>query len=409
MKPRLLYLTHRLPYPPDKGDRIRNYHVLRQLSRVARVSLAALADEPVTQEQRSALESLCERVAIVPVSPRLRKISAALSAIRGRSLTEGAFHEPAFDAVLRDWGKETSWHAALVSASSLGPYLKRNGLDRLPRFVDLVDVDSQKWFDFAAAARWPKTLLYRFEANRVRKLERNIATWARGIFLVSKHEAAVFDGFTKPGPRRQDAGAGEPKAATVATNGVDLDYFHPMPEVAEQPACAFVGAMDYFPNIDGAIWFANDIWPAIRARRPDAEFWIIGRKPTPEVLALGKLPGVKVTGSVPDVRPHVAAAMLAVAPIRVARGLQNKVLEAMAMGKPTLAAPAAIAALKVEPGRHLLCPRSTDEWVAAVCDLLDSPERRTSLGHAGRQFVETEHHWDRCLQPMIDAMALCHN
>ena len=392
MKPRLLYLTHRVPFPPDKGDRIRNFHVLRELAKVARVALVSLADEPASADALAKLKVLCEAVEIVPTSGKRRWLRAGRSLLFGRSLSEGLFEEPAVDAALACLSKAMPWDASLVSASSLTPYQQRHGLPDKPRFVDLVDVDSQKWFDYADAANGPKHALYSLEGHRVRKLEREIAEWATSTFIVSPAECAVFDGFTRAG------------AGTVATNGVDLDYFQPESDVPTRPICAFVGALDYFPNIDGAIWFATDIWPAIRMRHPKAEFHIIGRKPTPAVLRLNAIDGVTVVADVPDVRPHLAEAALAVCPIRVARGLQNKVLEAMAMARPTLAAPAAIRAIRAGVGTDLLSPTTEAEWVSSVCDLLDDPGRRRELGIAARRFVETHHHWDRCLQPLVGAI-----
>ena len=249
-----------------------------------------------------------------------------------------------------------------------------------------------EWFDYADAASGPKHWLYTLEGHRVRRLEQWIAEWASAVTIVSPAECAVFDGFTRPG------------AGTVATNGVDLDYFRPQPDIETVEACAFVGALDYVPNIDAALWFARDIWPSIRARRPAAQFRIIGRKPTAAVLRLGALDGVTVVGAVPDVRPHVAEACVAVCPIRIARGLQNKVLEAMALGKATVAAPAAIRALKAVPGEHLLAPTTEEEWVSTVCGLLTDADRRRKLGLAARRFVEVHHHWDHCLRPLVDAI-----
>ncbi len=388
---RVLYLTHRVPFPPDKGDRIRNYHVLRQLANRAKVSLIALADEPVPPATLTALQAMCERVEIVPVGKYLRWLRAGFSALTFRSLSEGAFHEPGVDEVVKRFLHETTFDAALVSASSLAPYLQRSGLQHIPGFVDLVDVDSQKWFDFAESCRGPKRWLYQFEGRRVRKLEQSLPKWAKAVSIVSAAEATVYESF---------AGVG---TATMATNGVDLDYYRPVdPNAPTESACAFVGALDYLPNVDAAIWFAHDVWPAIRAKQPHAEFWIIGRKPTPSVQKLGELPGIKVIGQVPDVRPYVAKAAITVVPMRLSRGLQNKVLEAMAMAKAVVAAPPALAALRVEPGKHLLVARTTEEWVNAVSQLLESPERRQELGAAGREFVEEHHHWDKCLRPILD-------
>jgi len=387
-RPRVLYLTHRVPYPPDKGDRIRNFHVLRQLAQRARVWLIALADEAVTAETTIALQSLCERVELIPVSRNAQKCRAITSALLGGSLTEGVFCSPRVLSLARKWTGEAGFTAAIVSASGLAPYLPKL---RIPSsFVDLVDVDSQKWFDFAAATGVPKRWLYQFEGNRVRKLERDLLKWSKAVFLVSPAEAAMYDTFTHSG------------AATVATNGVDLDYFIPDWNLPTKPACAFVGAMDYLPNVDAAIWFANEVWPRIRAEIPDAEFRVIGRKPTPAVLQLASLPGVTIVGPVPDVRPFVADCAAVVVPMRLSRGLQNKVLEALAMGKAVVAAPPALAALQTISGTHLLAAESVDDWVSAVVGLLRSPDRQHELGRAGREFVERHHHWENCLSPLLN-------
>ncbi len=411
-RPRVLYVTHRVPFPPDKGDRIRNYHVLRQLSKRARVWLLALADEPVPDSTRSELARLCERVDYVPIGGRQQKwrmLQAAVGLTRRvgwygerklLSLSAAAHLSDRATQVIQDWTDEVAFTGSVVSAGSLCDYLgteNKDGsgdvyaLSGVSWVVDLVDVDSQKWLDFAAVCRRPKRWLYQMEARRTRAEEQDLTRWAHAVTLVSRHEADVFDSFTRPG------------AATVATNGVDLDYWHPS-DTPEQPALAFVGALDYLPNVDAAVWFAEQVWPRIRERVPAAEFRVIGRKPTAAVQALGKRPGVTVVGQVPDVRPHVASAAVCVVPMRLSRGLQNKVLEALAMGKATVASPPALAALRAEPGVHLLSATTPDEWVTAVCGLLADPARRRELGAAGRRFVEENHHWDTCLKPLVDAV-----
>ena len=405
-RPRVLYVTHRVPFPPDKGDRIRNYHVLRQLAKRARVWLLALADEPVPDSTREELARLCERVEYVPVGGLGQKLRMLAAATFGHSLTTGAHQTRAAARRIDAWAWEADFAAAVVSAGGLAGYLEDDHLE-CERVVDLVDVDSQKWLDFAAATTGPRRWLYRFEAGRTRAEEKRLAARVSAVTLVSRHEADVFDSFTRPG------------AATVATNGVDLDYWHPAvgsavrttgaspvrtADPTEDVACAFVGALDYLPNVDAACWFAAEVWPRVRERFPAAVFRVIGRKPAARVQALGKLPGVTVVGQVPDVRPHVASAAVCVVPMRLSRGLQNKVLEALAMGKSTVAAPPALAALRTEPGVHLLSATTPDEWVTAVCQLLADPVRRRELGAAGRRFVVANHHWDTCLKPLVDAV-----
>jgi polysaccharide biosynthesis protein PslH len=389
MRPRVLYLTHRVPFPPDKGDRIRNWHVLRGLARRFRVSLGCLADDPVTDAARSALANQCERVAIVPVSRGQRLARAGLSLLRGRSLSEGAFASRELAILSEAWHAESPFDAVVASATSLAPYLRRTAFRTVPAFVDVVDVDSQKWFDFASSVSPPKSWLYRLEGSRVRRIERELPDWASASTLVSAAEARIFESI---------AGAG---AATVATNGVDLDYFRPATEPT-RPIAAFVGALDYLPNIDAAEWFATKIWPAIHANQPTAEFHLIGRNPAPRVRRLSSRPGVTLVGGVADVRPHLAQAAVAVVPMRLSRGLQNKVLEALAMGKATVVAPPALAALAAQPGRHLVRAESPDDWTRELLDLFANPARRASLGQEGRAFVEANHDWESCLEPLLD-------
>jgi sugar transferase (PEP-CTERM/EpsH1 system associated) len=392
-RPNVLCLAHRLPYPPDKGDRIRTFHLLQFLAGRARVHLACLADEPVGAEEMAGLERYCERVAIVPVGRWGRRARALASLARGGTATEGAFDVPQLRAVVRRWACETNFHAALGTASSMVPYLRLKELAGVPVVIDLVDVDSQKWFDYAAAGGGPRAWLHRTEGRRLRRLEQALPTWARAVTLVGEAEAALYRRFAAPGTVR------------AITNGVDLEYFRPGPEAAG-PVCVFVGALDYHPNVDGANWFCREVWPQIVCRRPGAKFLLVGRRPAPAVRRLGDLPGVELVGQVPDVRPHVARSAVTVVPLRIARGVQNKVLESLAMAKPTVASPQSLAGLRAEPGAHLLRASSPDEWVEAVLRLFEDRQLCRRLGAAGRHYVEENHCWDRCLGPFVQLLGL---
>jgi sugar transferase (PEP-CTERM/EpsH1 system associated) len=382
----VLHLVHRLPYPPDKGDRIRAFHVLRQLAGEAAVHLACLADEPVDADAVAALRGYCARVAVVRLGPGRWLHGLASLALAG-TVTEGAFWSPALRALVRDWARMTSFRACLVSASSMVPYLRLPELRGVPAVVDLVDVDSQKWLDYAAASRGPRAWLYRTEGRRLRRLEQGLPSWVRAVMLVSDAEAEVYRGFRPDGP------------VHVVTNGVDLDYFRPRPGPVE-PACVFLGALDYRPNVDGVGWFCDEVWPAIHRQRPGTKLYLVGRRPAPAVRRLADRPGVEVVGQVPDVRPYLARAAVAVVPLRIARGVQNKVLEALAMGKAAVISPASRAGLRVEPGREVLVAASPAEWTRDVLRLLDDESLRERLGAAGRRRVEAENCWERCLEPL---------
>jgi sugar transferase (PEP-CTERM/EpsH1 system associated) len=388
----VLYVAHRVPFPPDKGDRIRAFHILQHLSGLAAVHLACLADEPVDPGAVRALECYCERVAIVRLGPG-RWLRALGSLARGCTVTAGAFTAPALRTTLRAWARTTRFDACLASASGMAPYLRLPELRGVPAVVDLVDVDSQKWLDYAAAGRGPRAWLYRTEGRRLRRLEQGLASWARARTRGSDVEAGLYRGFCPGGP------------VHAVRNGVDLDYFRPRPGPVE-PACLFLGALDYRPNVDAVRWFCDTVWPTVHGHRPEAKLYLVGRRPAPAVRRLAGRPGVKVVGPVPDVRPHVARAALTVAPLRIARGVQNKVLEALAMGKATVISPACRSGLRVEPDADVLVASAPAEWVEAVLRLLDDEGLRQRLGAAGRRHVEGQCRWERCLEPLAALLGL---
>jgi polysaccharide biosynthesis protein PslH len=393
-KPDVLFLAHRVPYPLDKGDRIRTFHILRFLARRAKVHLACLADEPVTEEAVAALTGICHRLHIVPLGHKTRLLRALGSLVCGRTITQGAFSSAGLRRVLLQWTKETKFHAAMASASSMAPYLRLRELANIPAVLDLMDVDSEKWLDYSRARSWPLSWVFRTEGRRLRRLEQDMSHWARAVLLVSEAEADVFRSFC-PWP-----------GVHAVSNGVDLDYFQPQAEPPATQACVFVGALDYYPNVDAALWFCREVWPSIHQRQPQATFLLVGRRPAAAVQRLADIPGVEIVGQVPDVRPYLAKAAVAVVPLRIARGLQNKVLEAMAMGKAVVASPAALPALHTQPGVHLLAASSPQEWIGAVLDLLDNKALRGQLGTAGQQYVEEHHNWERCLEPLADLVGL---
>jgi sugar transferase (PEP-CTERM/EpsH1 system associated) len=389
---KILFLVHRLPYPPDKGDRIRTYHLLRYLARRAEVHVLALSDEPVASADVAALQQLCERVAVVGLG-KSRWLRAAGSFLCGRTVTTGAFTSTRFSALARQWAQGTRYDYCLVSSSGMVPYLQSPHLRHIPAVIDLIDVDSQKWLDYAQMRGGWRRWLYRVEGRRLRSLEQSLPAWAQAVTLVSRAEVDIYQSFCAPG------------SIHAVTNGVDLDYFQPAPPSSEE-SCVFVGAFDYPPNIDGACWFAQDVWPQIRRQRPEARLWLVGRRPVPAVQRLAALPGIEVVGAVADVRPFVARAALAVIPLRVARGVQNKVLEAMAMSRAVVTSPRTLAGLKARAGEDLLAASSPHEWCDAILHLLSDQELRERLGAAARRYVETHHQWDHCLEPFATIMTL---
>lgn len=396
-RPSCLILTHRVPMPPNRGDRIRTCNFLRHIAKRADVWLACLADEPVSDDTWQALQSICRRVAIVPVEPRLRWIRAGMSFLTGRTISEGAFSSPRLKRIVAEWSAQTSFDSALCSSSALAPYLQIPNLEQSPRHVDLIDVDSEKWFDYAKASGVVKCGIFHLEGHRLRKLESGIADWASGITVVSEPEAALYRAFRPDGPI-------EP-----IPNGVDVDYFTPdagspdgkIPTASSQHGCVFVGALDYKPNIDGIVWFARNVWPQIHRHHPDQTLSIVGREPVADVKKLAEISGVDVVGTVPDVRPYLSQAAVAVVPLHIARGVQNKVLEALAMAKAVVASPDPLVGLRVENGVQLFKAVEAEQWISCVCRLLDDAQLRHDVGVAGQAYVTAHHRWEQCLEPLM--------
>lgn len=392
-RPAVLSLVHRVPYPPDKGDRIRTFQILRYLAERADVHLACLADEPVDSHVLQTLKRYCKRVSCVSVRGPLRWARGLFSLALGRTVTEGAFHSPELLEVVRDWARTTPFDAVLGSASSMVPYMRLPELRDTPAVIDLIDVDSQKWLDYAARAGASRSWLYRTEGRRLRRLERDITRWARAVILVSEAEAEIYRGFCAPGN------------VEAVGNGVDIDYFRPQPALDEQ-GCVFLGALDYWPNVEGIEWFCREVWPEVRRRHPATTISLVGRRPTPAVCGLTRIPGVRLVGQVPDVRPYLDQAAISIVPLRIARGIQNKVLESMAMVKATIVSPQACEGLAAQPGTDLLCAESPGQWADAISSLLDDASLRRRLGTAGRRYVETAHCWQRCLEPLDRLLGL---
>lgn len=391
----ILFLAHRFPHPPNKGDRIRSFHLLRWLATRSRLHLATLALEPFDPRSMEVLEDLCAAVSVHRIAPWARRARSAFSLARGRTATEGAFQSPSLARTILDWTSRTRFDLVVASSSGLVPYLRRAPLRDVPALVDLVDVDSQKWLDYASHCRGPARRLYRLEGDRLRRMEREVPSWALGALLVSRAERDLFDSF-------QDA-----TGVHVVENGVDLEALAPREGAIEEPnSCVFIGALDYRPNVDAIRWFCREVWPEALRHRANARLRVIGHRPTAAVRELGSIPGVEIIGQVPDVRPHLERAGVVVVPLRIARGIQNKVLEGLAMGKAVLASPEALKGFRPDLEVPVRRAETAGEWIEGLLDLFGDAEERWRLGRAGRAFALAHHRWDRCLEPLAEILGV---
>lgn len=381
----LLFLCHRIPYPPDKGDKIRSWHILRQLARRYHVHLGCLRDAAEDERHVGFLRTICASVNCQPLNPRLAKLRSIACFASGEALTIGYFRNERLQRWVAETLRSHRPSRIFVFCSAMAPYVLDSTADQ--RILDMVDVDSEKWRQYAAHARWPMRAIYAREQRLLLALERKAAAAFDKTLLVSPAEAALFASLAPEAAAR----------LAVLRNGVDADYFnpehrYPNPYAGRAPRLVFTGAMDYRPNIDAVAWFSNQVMPHLRRSRPSLEFWIVGANPTAAVRGLAGLPGIHVTGRVEDVRPYLAHADAMVAPLTIARGVQNKVLEAMAMARPVVATPEACAGIDAVPEEEILTARAPDEFAAAVdCILLG--EKR-GLGCRARGRVLRDYQWN---------------
>ena len=382
----ILYLVHRLPYPPNKGDKVRSYHLLKHLAKEHNVYLGTFVDDPEDEIHIETVRNLCTDLHVARLEPRFAKIRSLNGLLAGEPLTLRYYR----DAGLQAWVDNTFKHhkidAVVIFSSAMAQYIEDKR--RVPVLIDFVDVDSAKWTQYADKHRWPMSWIYRREGKLLLAYERLMASLATRSFFVTEAEVALFTRLAPECRVRIDA----------MCNGVDAEFFSTDPERAnpyhaDEIPVVFTGAMDYWPNIDAANWFVNEILPSLRQQRPEIRFYIVGRSPTPEVLALAN-EHVVVTGTVPDVRPYLQYAAVVVAPLRVARGIQNKILEAMAMERPVIATTECAAAVDAKIDAELLAAATAGEFIAQINRQLTNPENATTIGQAARARVVARYSWD---------------
>ena len=401
--PDLLFLMQRLPYPLNKGEKIRNWHILNYLAKWYDVHFGCLIDDPDDVQHIETVRELCKDMYTAPLDRRRAKLRCISGLLTGKPLSVSFFRDRGLRLWAADVMAQLRPEMTFVNSSNMAPYV----LD-LPRsgklVVELGDVDSEKFRSYSESAGMPMRQVYRREWRLVEKLERRVALLSDHSVLVTEAEATLFRGKV-------------PEAAGKIVGiscGVDHRYFDPSLgyaapyDPAEGPVFVFTGTMDYRPNIDAVVWFATEVLPIIRRTIPAARFFIVGGNPAEAVRNLAKLEGVTITGRVSDVRPYVFHATAAVAPMRIARGIQNKVLEAMAMAKPVIVTSGALEGIDAAPGREIILADGATTFAAAAIRLTDADGGTTpeglALGLVARRLVLKRYDWDACLTGFDDLM-----
>jgi len=383
----LLFLAHRIPCPPTKGDKIRAYHLLSHLARAHVVHLGCLIDDADDRRHVEELRRLCHECHFAALTRARRLMRAAGALARNEAITVAALRDHALAGWVADLLRRRPVDGVLAYSSGMAQLLAAVPWT-VTRIGDFVDVDSEKWRQLASGRAWPWSWLYRRESERLRAFDRAVVDWCDHCLFVSPAEAQLFQELV-PAARAK---------TRVIPNGVDSGYFapaffHPCPFPPGGPVLAFTGDMSYWPNEDAVLWFARAVLPTLRAGRPDLRFVVVGRAPGRRLRRAAPRLGMALTGTVPDVRPFLAHAALVVAPLRIARGVPNKVLEAMAMAKAVVATPAAVAGLRLRPGHDVLVAHTAAAFAEAIAGLLD-PRRAAALGAQARARVVADYAWE---------------
>jgi sugar transferase (PEP-CTERM/EpsH1 system associated) len=394
--PDLLFLMQRLPYPLIKGEKVRNWHILNYLRKWYDVHFGCLIDDPDDFQHIDTVKALCASMYTAPLDRRRAKLTCASGLLTNEPLSVTFFRDRGLKRWVEDVVTRVKPEMIFVNSSNMAPYI----LD-LPstgtRVVELGDVDSEKFRSYSENAGVPMRQVYRREWRLVERLERRVALECDYSVLVTEAEAALF---------RSNVPEAAGKIVGISC-GVDHRYFDPSRDYpapfdpAAGPAYVFTGTMDYLPNCDAVNWFANEVLPIIRRTLPTARFFIVGSNPADDVKRLAKRDGITVTGRVADVRPFVHHATASVGPMRIARGIQNKVLEAMAMGKPVIVTSGALEGIDAIPGRDLILADDPEAFADAAIRLAGTDSNPTpeglALGEAARRLILRRYDWDACL------------
>ena len=402
MSGEILFLAHRMPFPPNRGDKIRSHHILKRLAELAPVHVATFADDPADLAEEPALAALAASYALVQRCKPLPL--AGLEALaRGVPVSLAAFADRRLHDYVERVLAERPITAIYVFSGQMGQYVPASFQGRV--IADFVDVDSAKFDAYGRDGRAPRAWIDRREGIKLRAVEVRLAQRAAISLLISQPEADLF-------AERLPAAIRAAADIRVLGNGIDAEAFDPgvvQPEprvlALPGPRLIFTGQMDYAPNVAAVVHTAERLLPVLRERFAGASFHIVGRNPVAAVQALDRLPGCYVWGGVPDMRTWLAAADLAVVPLELARGVQNKVLEAMAMTLPVILTSHAATGIAASPGRDFAIADDDTGLIAAISDLCANPAAARTMGQAARRYVIEQQSWSAALAPLDDLIA----
>ena len=431
---KILFICHRIPYPPNKGEKIRAYHTLKYLCSRHEVHLAFLVDDKTDLNHIETLRPMVKSLHYDFINPKLKKLRSGAALLMKKPISVSYFYSASLQREIDTVLKLEDIDCILCSSSPTAEYVLKSKLmahtknetpstqssvlspqssalnqssvlspqsscssSKHPRLLmDFIDMDSDKWRQYAENSSLPMRWVYNHEATYLLKYESNVAARFHHALFTSEAEKNLF--------------LSHFAADNIHTmgNGVDVKYFNPnhqSPLKKNGRGLMFTGMMDYLPNIEGVTWFTQKILPKVQERFSDLTFYIVGNRPTPEVRHLARKKGVVVTGFVEDIRDYLAMADICIAPLRIARGIQNKVLEAMAMGKPTVCTPEALTGIPATPESEIAVASDENAFAEQIVRLLANPEEADLLGKKARGFIEQNASWEAKLSTLDKLIA----
>jgi polysaccharide biosynthesis protein PslH len=390
---KILFICHRFPYPPNRGGKIRPFNIIRHLSEKHDVVVASMARSPEEAAAGEPLIRHCSRTVMAQVNNRIQLLRTAAYLPSPTPSSMGYFSSPYLKKRIASLLKTVKFDLIFVHCSSVAPYVSR--VKGIPKIVDFGDMDSQKWLDVARYRPFPLKLGYWIEGQKLMAWEKRLAGAFDFCTATTRAELETLAQFS---PHSN---------IDYFPNGVDCDFFSPGDGAYDPDTISFIGRMDYYPNQRAMLDFCRSTLPLLRARMPSVKLVIIGAEPSSEIRALGKLPSVTVTGTVPDVRPLARRSAVTVAPLGIARGTQNKMLEAMAMGVPVVCSDEALRGVDAVHGEHLLAARAPQEYADAIVEIISNPARRAALAKAGRQRMQERHTWSHSMRRLDGIVERC--
>jgi sugar transferase (PEP-CTERM/EpsH1 system associated) len=390
---RILFVCHRFPFPPKRGGKIRPFNVIRHLAGEHHVTVCSLARSDDEAREGEGLAPHCARYEMARVRNPVQVLRMVARLPTPAPSSMGFFYSPWLARRIEELLATERFDLIFVHCSSVAQYVSE--VRGIPKILDFGDMDSQKWLDYARHRPFPLSLGYRLEGRKLEREERRLARRFDLCTATTRAEWETLEGY--------ETGV----ATDWFPNGVDAEFFAPAAEPHDPDTICFVGRMDYYPNQQCMLDFCARTLPLLRDRRPELKLLIVGADPSPAVRRLGELPGVTVTGPVPDVRPYLHRSALMVAPLNIARGTQNKILEAMAAGVPVVTSEAAAGGVDALEWEHFLVARSPGEYAQSVLHVLEDPAERRRLAAAGRARMRSHHAWGSSMRRLDTIIERC--